>query len=235
MPGFLNGGFALNTSVSPPTWTALPHAPVGGRQEVSATVRDVHCECSFDVVFLSLTGALDPHSTNTRIHLPTYAFTSTEHTLHCIGIRCFQTTLWCSWEGSPTLHHTHSQRCVGRCIVCMCPRFHCHRRKPAASDSTLSVVTTSPHNCPPTLCQPALTCAHTSQVVRLRHNDNDTWEWDTDLPPFPYAVQSAGVTSLGTVVYAVGGCDYDRKAFYCRCATRPQLSRKCKNARRNGL
>ena len=59
--------------------------------------------------------------------------------------------------------------------------------------------------------------AHTYQVVRLRRSDNDTWQWDTDLPPFPYAIQSAGVASVGTVVYAVGGCDYDRKAFYCRC------------------
>ena len=38
VPGFLNGGFALNTSSSPLSWTALPPAPVGGRQEVSATV-----------------------------------------------------------------------------------------------------------------------------------------------------------------------------------------------------
>lgn len=111
IPGFLNGGYAINTTATPAVWDPLPTAPVSGRQEVSAT------------------------------RLP---------------------------------------------------------------DDSLVFIGGFSYVAPYTF----------REVVRLRRAGSG-WAWDTGLPPFPYPVQSAGVASIGGTIYAVGGCDYDRKAFYC--------------------
>jgi len=59
-----------------------------------------------------------------------------------------------------------------------------------------------------------------SDVLRLRlvkypHRDTGrlpTWEWDT-LPNFPWPIQSAGVVAMGSIVYVMGGGQYDGKLF----------------------
>eukprot|EP00037_Helgoeca_nana_P007154 m.65389 g.65389 ORF g.65389 m.65389 type:complete len:441 (-) comp17979_c0_seq2:748-2070(-) len=111
VPGFLNGGFAINTSASSPVWAALPKAPISGRQEVSATRLPDN-----SLVFLGGFSYVAP-----------YTF---------------------------------------------------------------------------------------ADVVRLRRRGG-VWAWDTDLPDFPYPVQSAGVASISDTVFVLGGCDYDRTQFYC--------------------
>lgn len=110
VPGFLNSSWALDLSARKPQWSALPPAPVPGRQEVSATVIDgaVYFVGGFD-------------------YSPPYA-----------------------------------------------------RR----------------------------------DFLKLGHNAQGEWAWTT-LPPFPYPVMSQGVASVGSKIYAFGGCDYDSKAFYC--------------------
>ena len=50
--------------------------------------------------------------------------------------------------------------------------------------------------------------------LMLRRDAADRWAW-TQMPDFPYAVQSAGVASIGSTIYAFGGCDYDSLRFYC--------------------
>ena len=50
-------------------------------------------------------------------------------------------------------------------------------------------------------------------VLRLTVDEASRWRWDV-LPPFPHPIMSAGVTSIGSTVYVVGGADYDGQHFY---------------------
>jgi len=47
---------------------------------------------------------------------------------------------------------------------------------------------------------------------RLSHVDN-IWQW-TPLPPLPSPSCWAGISSIGSRIYAVGGADYDAKSFH---------------------
>lgn len=55
--------------------------------------------------------------------------------------------------------------------------------------------------------------------------DGDQWSW-SELPPFPWVVNSAALCTVGTRIYAMGGSDYDAEAFYTdtdRNGQRPRL------------
>ena len=53
-----------------------------------------------------------------------------------------------------------------------------------------------------------------SDVLKLSIDKTTSkWTWKT-LAPFPHPIMSAGVTSIGSTVYVIGGADYDGKKFY---------------------
>lgn len=50
-------------------------------------------------------------------------------------------------------------------------------------------------------------------VLKLKVDATGKWSWSI-LASFPHPIMSAGVTSIQSVVYVVGGADYDGKKFY---------------------
>ena len=51
-----------------------------------------------------------------------------------------------------------------------------------------------------------------SDVLRLARNPSGEWSWES-LPSLPYPVSSMGVAAIGSVVYVLGGADYDGTKF----------------------